>query len=278
MLSGTAIKAVIAYVTDYVTKSPVKTYNVFQTIKEVFDKNAELLDGNKERQESTHKLLTKIVNAWTTKMQIGGPMAAAYLLGQPDHCTSHNFKTFFWWPYVKEVQNAWEDQLTHNKDVHSMQTEPSVKVIIQKKGSEYVALSNTLDYTMRPIAYETLSLYDWVSLSQKKKGSPKPNRKKKSIDEENMHTEDEWDSNKDCDEEEHMSDSDVCSDDDMDSKSEHECTQAQSNKRKRPSASSSVEDLLFLPGHPQRDSHKIPLLSEEKAMIPTILGGGTASE
>jgi hypothetical protein len=37
LLSGTAIKAVIAYVTDYVAKYPVKTYSIFQTIKEVFD-------------------------------------------------------------------------------------------------------------------------------------------------------------------------------------------------------------------------------------------------
>ncbi|KZT29225.1 hypothetical protein NEOLEDRAFT_1040500, partial [Neolentinus lepideus HHB14362 ss-1] len=36
LLSGTALKAVIAYVTDYITKTPLKTYTIFQTIKDVF--------------------------------------------------------------------------------------------------------------------------------------------------------------------------------------------------------------------------------------------------
>ncbi|KAI0357520.1 hypothetical protein OH77DRAFT_1503040 [Trametes cingulata] len=33
LLSGTQVKAVIAYVTDYITKSPLKTYSVFEAIK-----------------------------------------------------------------------------------------------------------------------------------------------------------------------------------------------------------------------------------------------------
>ncbi|KAF8576525.1 hypothetical protein K439DRAFT_1367048 [Ramaria rubella] len=35
LLSGTAIKAVIAYVTDYVSKSPLKTYGIFESIKDI---------------------------------------------------------------------------------------------------------------------------------------------------------------------------------------------------------------------------------------------------
>ncbi|KAF9063030.1 hypothetical protein BDP27DRAFT_1155612, partial [Rhodocollybia butyracea] len=35
LLSGTAIKFVIAYITDYVSKNPLKTYMVFDTIKSV---------------------------------------------------------------------------------------------------------------------------------------------------------------------------------------------------------------------------------------------------
>ncbi|KAF8590728.1 hypothetical protein K439DRAFT_1644584 [Ramaria rubella] len=42
LLSGTAIKAVIAYVTDYVSKSPLKTYGIFESIRDVFDRNTEI--------------------------------------------------------------------------------------------------------------------------------------------------------------------------------------------------------------------------------------------
>ncbi|KIM76655.1 hypothetical protein PILCRDRAFT_33250, partial [Piloderma croceum F 1598] len=38
LLSGTAIKAIVAYISDYVTKPGLKTYTIFDTIKSVFDK------------------------------------------------------------------------------------------------------------------------------------------------------------------------------------------------------------------------------------------------
>ncbi|TDL15280.1 hypothetical protein BD410DRAFT_732928, partial [Rickenella mellea] len=38
LLSGTAIKAVISYVTDYITKSPLKTHSIFDVVRSVFDK------------------------------------------------------------------------------------------------------------------------------------------------------------------------------------------------------------------------------------------------
>ena len=37
LLSGTAIKAIIVYVSDYVTKPGLKTYSIFDTIRSVFD-------------------------------------------------------------------------------------------------------------------------------------------------------------------------------------------------------------------------------------------------
>ncbi|KIM82636.1 hypothetical protein PILCRDRAFT_53292, partial [Piloderma croceum F 1598] len=43
--SGTAIKAVVAYVTEYVTKPGLKTYCIFDTICSVFDRNSELIEG-----------------------------------------------------------------------------------------------------------------------------------------------------------------------------------------------------------------------------------------
>ena len=50
-LSGTAIKAVVAYVTGYVTKPGLKTYSIFDTINSVFKKNSELIGGNLKHQE-----------------------------------------------------------------------------------------------------------------------------------------------------------------------------------------------------------------------------------
>jgi hypothetical protein len=42
LLSGTAIKAVVAYVSDYISKPSLKTYPIFEAVKIVFHRNSEM--------------------------------------------------------------------------------------------------------------------------------------------------------------------------------------------------------------------------------------------
>ena len=44
--SGTAIKGVAMYVSDYITKSSLKTHVIFDTIRTVFQKNGDIIGGN----------------------------------------------------------------------------------------------------------------------------------------------------------------------------------------------------------------------------------------
>ena len=46
MLLGTTIKAVISYVTDYISKPILKTHQISATAYNVFDKNSKLDDNN----------------------------------------------------------------------------------------------------------------------------------------------------------------------------------------------------------------------------------------
>src|SRR6202022_1592012 len=87
LLSGTAIKAIVAYISDYVTKPGLKTYTIFDTIRSVFNKSSEMLCGTQERKDKARSFITTIINALTAKLEIGGPMASLYLLGHPDHYT-----------------------------------------------------------------------------------------------------------------------------------------------------------------------------------------------
>ncbi|KAF8583871.1 hypothetical protein K439DRAFT_1347671, partial [Ramaria rubella] len=80
--------------------------------------------------------LTSIVNSMTIKMEIGAPMASAYLLEQPDHYTSHRFKPFHWMPFVRQAQ------------------------IVS-------------DYTLRPEFYDDITVYDWMRQAHKEKGQVK---------------------------------------------------------------------------------------------------------
>jgi hypothetical protein len=127
------------------------TYSIFDTVRQVFCRNSELLGGNVDRKQAARSLMTKMVNALTAKIEIGSPMASLYLLGNPDHYTQHKFITFYWKNFVYEARKTGEDPNIEDKPE---------KVILIKNLGRYVGLSNVYDYIFRPIIYKDLSLYD----------------------------------------------------------------------------------------------------------------------
>src|SRR5436190_11284813 len=147
LLSGTAIKTVVAYITDYVTKPGLKTYSIFEVIRGVFDKNSIMLGGTLKRKEKARQLMIQIVNSLTSKMEIGGPMASLYLLGNPDHYTSHKFVTVYWKVYVQEVMKVWRS----SDDMQVDKTEE--KILLQKNMGRFVGISAVHDYVYRPDIY-----------------------------------------------------------------------------------------------------------------------------
>jgi len=106
LLSGTSLKAIISYVTDYITKPSLKTYQIFSSAYDVYEKNSELIGGDIKAKEAAHKLIVKIVNSLGSKMEIGSPAACMYLLGNPDHYKSHMFVPFWWKSFVSDVYEA----------------------------------------------------------------------------------------------------------------------------------------------------------------------------
>jgi hypothetical protein len=165
LLSGTAIKAIVAYVSDYITKPGLKTYTVFDVVKSVFDKNSEMIGGDLKRREKVRKIFTQIVNSLTAKLEIGGPMASLYILGHPDHYTGHRFIPFYWKGYVKEVLDAWVDE--HDDSLVPDLKNVTDNVVINKNRGRLVGLSKISDYIYRPTSCENVCLYDWVRLSKK---------------------------------------------------------------------------------------------------------------
>ncbi|KAH7906140.1 hypothetical protein BJ138DRAFT_1016688, partial [Hygrophoropsis aurantiaca] len=161
LLSGTAIKAVVAYISDYISKPSLKTYVVFDTIRSVFDKNTTLLCSSADSGEKARKIMTQIVNSLTSKMEIGAPMASLYLLGNPDHYTSHVFAPIYWKSYVAEARQFWE--------VKSDKLLSEDNIILHRSKGSVIGTSPVFDYIFRPMAFENMTLYDWVRLSEKQK-------------------------------------------------------------------------------------------------------------
>ena len=102
----------------------LKTHVAFDSIRSVFQKNSEMLGGCESQHVKARKLMTKMVNTMSAKLELGSPMICLYLLGNPDHYTSHQFVPFYWLSFVQEVRKAWDEDLTG---------EPPQKIGIDRK-------------------------------------------------------------------------------------------------------------------------------------------------
>ncbi|TDL14713.1 hypothetical protein BD410DRAFT_703417, partial [Rickenella mellea] len=107
--------------------------------------------------------LTKIVNSLTGKMEIGAPMACAYLLGHKDHYTSHRFEPFSWKSFVREAMKPWHPD--NNDNIVGFTDKVTVR---KSEDGNYIGISPVFDYIYRPKIYEDVNLYDWIRLSRKK--------------------------------------------------------------------------------------------------------------
>ncbi|KAJ3475999.1 hypothetical protein NLI96_g11457 [Meripilus lineatus] len=166
LLSGTQVKAVIAYVTDYITKSSLKCHVIFEAIRTVLDRNPNILNNSKDRGDAARRLLTKIVNATIAKQEIGAPMVCAHLLGHGDHYTNMKFKPFYWYPYVAPVARAWDFKLSDKPEKDDPDND---RVVIKRTADGVLPWSKVHDYLLRPPAFEDYSLYDFMRLTVVKK-------------------------------------------------------------------------------------------------------------
>ncbi|KAH6879346.1 hypothetical protein BKA70DRAFT_1127307, partial [Coprinopsis sp. MPI-PUGE-AT-0042] len=162
LLSGTAVKGTLGYVSDYLVKQALKTYQIFSTARTVFENNEELLQSDNDI-DSGRKLILKVLNSLMAKMEIGGPMAAMYLLGNPDRYTGHEFVSFYWKNYVNRVLEGWYSQeMPSDDDEVGPEPDEEEEVVLNRWGNRVVGRSYVDNYTCRPEQYEDVNLYEWI--------------------------------------------------------------------------------------------------------------------
>jgi hypothetical protein len=173
LMSGTAIKAVILYVSDYITKPVLKTHVIFDSIKSIFTKNADVLNSTLPGKEKARRIMSKIVNLLSAKTEMGAPMISMYLLGNPDHYTSHKYISFYWKIYVTEARRYWYPEESN---------ETSDKVALIRHKNKIIGISSTYDYVYRPTELEDMSLYEWIRRCKRVKTKISKSRMKKGDD------------------------------------------------------------------------------------------------
>src|SRR6202453_901420 len=119
-----------------------------------------MLCSTQKRKDKARSVITKIDNALTAKLEIGGPMASLYLLWNPDHYTDQNFIVFYWKSYVTEVLKAWKQ----DSDVQSDKV-----ILLKNVDGGFIGLSIVDDYKYRPNEQSDKSLYEWIQIYERLK-------------------------------------------------------------------------------------------------------------
>lgn len=95
--SGNDAKALVYYITDYVTKSTLAFYDMFalaqQGVKSI--ENEQISNSTDNSVDRSRKLVLRCFNMIASQQEVSGVQVASYLMNYGDHYSSHTFKNLF---------------------------------------------------------------------------------------------------------------------------------------------------------------------------------------
>lgn len=179
--SGPSTKAVIYYITDYITKSQLKTHVAFAALELAVKK---LNDNENEDDLATtraKRLLQKCAYAMVSHQELSAQQVCSYLMDFEDHFTSHEYRNIFWKsfeiyvdrvlpliapddsePHTEETNGDCTDHF-ENDDRGEAEEGDEVGVTTNIAGEIVPKNGQVLDYMQRGDALRQISLWEYVA-------------------------------------------------------------------------------------------------------------------
>ncbi|KZO91188.1 hypothetical protein CALVIDRAFT_455100, partial [Calocera viscosa TUFC12733] len=182
--SGQAAKALMYYITDYVTKSALPLYEGLAALSHAITVLG-LSDGDPAQDKIAKVRLVSVVNSMMSRHEMSHPQVMADLLGNGDRYASGTFRPLYWGSFdrfvafhMRENDGSWnEPRLTplctcddevgrEHESVGEERSEDFDDSAYLSFSGESITASNQLqDYTLRPIEpfCDEVSLWTFVS-------------------------------------------------------------------------------------------------------------------
>ncbi|KAF8167654.1 hypothetical protein B0H34DRAFT_639684, partial [Crassisporium funariophilum] len=94
--SGPAAKAIIYYITNYITKSQLKTHVAFAALELAVKKLGEIDPNDDKVTIRAKKMIQKCAYSMISHQELSAQQVASYLMDYEDHFTSHQFRNLYW--------------------------------------------------------------------------------------------------------------------------------------------------------------------------------------
>lgn len=206
--SGPSTKAVIYYITDYITKSQLKTHVAFAALEIAVRKLNDIDTDDDSVTVKAKRLLQKCAYAMISHQELSAQQICSYLMEFEDHFTSHEYRNIFWKSFEAYVDRILplkpmeqvdinDDNTQYDSDSsdaidseekpdleNEIDIEDEVGVASNLRGEVIPKNGQVLDYMRRGKDLEQISLWDYVARVQKKTRNRVSNRKESRFSQE----------------------------------------------------------------------------------------------
>ncbi|TFK58506.1 hypothetical protein BDN72DRAFT_745982, partial [Pluteus cervinus] len=164
--SGAAAKALMYYITDYITKPGTNNYVAYTTLEATLRRYEENQMSNIEDTVlRSKKIYQKCIFGQLAQQELSSQQIASYLMDYGDRYTSHQFRKLFWTNAEKRLDAYIQDGKLPEENRELASTED---VLLAVRDGELIARSDQLtDYMLRPPELEDMNLWDFVSCTEK---------------------------------------------------------------------------------------------------------------
>ncbi|KAF7795559.1 hypothetical protein EIP86_006721 [Pleurotus ostreatoroseus] len=103
--SGEAAKAILYYITNYITKSQLKTHVAYAALELAVRRLAIAEDDEDDDRTRAKKMLRKCAFALLTHQEMSAQQVALYLTGHEGRFSSHEFQNLYWPSYERYLDS-----------------------------------------------------------------------------------------------------------------------------------------------------------------------------
>ncbi|KAJ7214545.1 hypothetical protein GGX14DRAFT_336174, partial [Mycena pura] len=180
--SGTSAKAILYYITDYITKAAqLKAHIAYAALELAVKKLGEFNPDEDELTTRAKCMLQKCAYALISHQELSSQQVASYLMDYEDHFTSHKFVKLFWTKI--SVLNDENDAAQENSctppeepeeerdwlapDQGNIDEDCEVSICVDPQGNMHASVSVVGDYQCRGIELDNVCVWDFVARVKK---------------------------------------------------------------------------------------------------------------
>ncbi|KAF9001047.1 hypothetical protein BDZ89DRAFT_897504, partial [Hymenopellis radicata] len=176
--SGASAKAVLYYITDYITKSDLTSHVTFAALEQAVIRSNERVDDSSEPESAEVRgkhLLQSCAYRMMAQQELSSQQIASHLMDYGDHYTSHEYSNLFWRSFEnivdKQDPSSECQPLSKRKyqilDADDAEDDSEVCISVDSNGNLVARASRVSDYINRGRYLKDMSLWEYTARVQK---------------------------------------------------------------------------------------------------------------